>query len=188
MLTCSTCDARCAARTSARVIFQQKLTRTMHTPDILTHLICNSMDSWLAWCDLYSRQHGMAQRNLSSDKSVVPSKLRLRLGGINSSMDASLRRHGAYQLAHTTRSDSLVTHSPQIGGCEQSLRIFRSFQLLQYGNKGMLNYMAHSQGNSSRGKTPQQTRQRRCTTSRLPSVMYPHRTVLCFTMLALMKV
>jgi hypothetical protein len=29
------------------VAFQQKLTR-MHTPDIMTHLICNSMDSWLA--------------------------------------------------------------------------------------------------------------------------------------------
>jgi hypothetical protein len=46
MLTC-TCDARRDARTAARLIFQQKLTR-MHTPDILTHLICNSMDSWLA--------------------------------------------------------------------------------------------------------------------------------------------
>jgi hypothetical protein len=29
------------------LIFQQKLTR-MHTPNIMTHLICNSMDSWLA--------------------------------------------------------------------------------------------------------------------------------------------
>jgi hypothetical protein len=46
MLTC-TCDARCAARTSARVIFHQCQMR-MHTPHILTHLICNSMDSWLA--------------------------------------------------------------------------------------------------------------------------------------------
>jgi hypothetical protein len=47
MLTC-TCDARCTARHAApRVAFQQKLTH-MHTPDILTHLICNSMDSWLA--------------------------------------------------------------------------------------------------------------------------------------------
>jgi hypothetical protein len=45
MLTC-TCDARCTARNAARVAFQQKLTR-MHTPaDILTHLLCNSMDSW----------------------------------------------------------------------------------------------------------------------------------------------
>jgi hypothetical protein len=46
MLTC-TCDARCTARNAARVAFQQKLTR-MRTPDILTHLLCNSMDSWLA--------------------------------------------------------------------------------------------------------------------------------------------
>jgi hypothetical protein len=46
MLTC-TCDARCTARNAARVAFQQKLTH-MHTPDILTHLLCNSMDSWLA--------------------------------------------------------------------------------------------------------------------------------------------
>jgi hypothetical protein len=46
MLTC-TCDARCTARNEVHcVAFQQKLTR-MHTPDILTHLICNSMDSWL---------------------------------------------------------------------------------------------------------------------------------------------
>jgi hypothetical protein len=29
------------------LIFQQKLTH-MHTPNIVTHLICNSMDSWLA--------------------------------------------------------------------------------------------------------------------------------------------
>jgi hypothetical protein len=46
MLEC-TCDARCTARRAARVAFQQKLT-CMHTPDILTHLLCNSMDSWLA--------------------------------------------------------------------------------------------------------------------------------------------
>jgi hypothetical protein len=46
MLAC-TCDARCDARNTARLIFQQKITH-MHTPDILTHLICNSMDSWLA--------------------------------------------------------------------------------------------------------------------------------------------
>jgi hypothetical protein len=46
MVTC-TCDARCAARKAARVTFQQKLTR-MHTPDILTRLLCNSMDSLLA--------------------------------------------------------------------------------------------------------------------------------------------
>jgi hypothetical protein len=46
MLTC-TCDARCEARKAARTIFQQKLKR-MHTPDILTHTICNSMDNWLA--------------------------------------------------------------------------------------------------------------------------------------------
>jgi hypothetical protein len=31
----------------SRVVFQQNLTR-MHTPDIPTHLLCNSMDSWLA--------------------------------------------------------------------------------------------------------------------------------------------
>jgi hypothetical protein len=54
----------------------------------------------------------MAPRNISSDKSVVPSELRLRLGGINSSVDAS-PRHGAYQSAgaRTTRSDSPVNHS-----------------------------------------------------------------------------
>jgi hypothetical protein len=47
MLTC-TCDTRCEApRKAARTIFQQKLTR-MHTHDILTHTICNSMDNWLA--------------------------------------------------------------------------------------------------------------------------------------------
>jgi hypothetical protein len=46
MLTC-TCDARCEARKAARTIFQQKLTR-MHTPNILTRTICNSMDNWLA--------------------------------------------------------------------------------------------------------------------------------------------
>jgi hypothetical protein len=46
MLTC-TCDARCNARKAARVAFQQKLTR-MHTPEIVTHLLCNSIDSWLA--------------------------------------------------------------------------------------------------------------------------------------------
>jgi hypothetical protein len=40
-------DAQCDARKAARLIFQQKLTH-MHTPDILTHVICNSMDSWLA--------------------------------------------------------------------------------------------------------------------------------------------
>jgi hypothetical protein len=49
MLTCA-CDARCDARTrkTARLAFQQKKLTRMHTPDILTHLICNSMDSWLA--------------------------------------------------------------------------------------------------------------------------------------------
>jgi hypothetical protein len=46
VLTC-TCDARSEAPTAARTTFQQKLTR-MHTPDILTNTICNSMDNWLA--------------------------------------------------------------------------------------------------------------------------------------------
>jgi hypothetical protein len=46
MLTC-TCDARCEARKAAPMIFQQKL-MSMHTPDILTHTICKSMDNWLA--------------------------------------------------------------------------------------------------------------------------------------------
>jgi hypothetical protein len=39
----------------------------------------------------------MAQRNLSSDKFEVPSKLKLRLGGINSFVDVSLR-HGAFLI------------------------------------------------------------------------------------------
>ena len=46
VLTCS-CTARCAARTTARAIFQQKLSR-LYTPDIMNKLICDSMDSWLA--------------------------------------------------------------------------------------------------------------------------------------------
>jgi hypothetical protein len=46
ILTC-TCDARCDTRKAACLIYQQKLTR-MNTPNFLTHLICNSMDSWLA--------------------------------------------------------------------------------------------------------------------------------------------
>jgi hypothetical protein len=46
VLTCP-CEARCQARTAARVIFQQQLTR-LHTPDILNKLICDSMDSWMA--------------------------------------------------------------------------------------------------------------------------------------------
>jgi hypothetical protein len=47
MLTC-TCDARCEARKAARtILFQQKFMR-MHTPDILTQMICNNMDNWLA--------------------------------------------------------------------------------------------------------------------------------------------
>jgi hypothetical protein len=47
----------------------------------------------------------MAPRNLSSNKFVVPSKLRLRLGGINSSVDASLR-HGAYQLENVLKDQT----------------------------------------------------------------------------------
>jgi hypothetical protein len=64
MFTC-TCDARCHARKAAWLIFQQKLTH-MHTPDILTHLICNhSMDSWLAQQPVIPPSWNGAPRNLS---------------------------------------------------------------------------------------------------------------------------
>jgi len=46
MLTCS-CDARHAARTVARIKFQDKLVQ-LHTPNILTTVICESMDKWIA--------------------------------------------------------------------------------------------------------------------------------------------
>jgi hypothetical protein len=98
----------------------------------------------------------------------------------------SLRRHGANQLASTTRSDSLVVNrSHRISGCEQSLLRNSGSSRLPYGNKGTRNYMApmaQSQWDS-RGKTQPRKKQRWCT--RLPSVTYPQRTVLCFTILAL---
>jgi hypothetical protein len=60
------------AQSAARArIFQQNLTHSMDTPaNILTHAICNSMDSWLD-NDLSSSRHGMALSCgtcLSSDK------------------------------------------------------------------------------------------------------------------------
>ena len=46
VLTCS-CDACSAARATALMTFQWKLTK-MHTPDVLSHLLRTSMESWLA--------------------------------------------------------------------------------------------------------------------------------------------
>jgi hypothetical protein len=148
VLTC-TCDARCEARKAARTIFQQKLTR-MHTPDILTNTICNSMDNWLARRPVLPPAWTGPGRNLSSDKFAAP---KLRLGGINSSVDVSLR-HGANQLARITRSDSLVNHSHRTSGCEQSSRKFGCSRF-PYGRNATRNYtalMAPTQWNSG-GKT-----------------------------------
>ena len=145
-----------------------------------------SAKAWTAGLhdDLYSRRNGMAQRNLSSDKFEVPSKLRLRLGGINSFVAVSLR-NGANQLERITRSDSLVNHSPRTSGCEQSLKNFGSFQSPS-GSNATRNYtalMASSQRN--RGGKTLQTRLWQCNSQQ--SVMYPQRTVLCCTMLASRK-
>jgi hypothetical protein len=46
VLTCP-CEARCAARITARLSFRQQLSK-LHTTDIMSKLICDSMDSWLA--------------------------------------------------------------------------------------------------------------------------------------------
>jgi hypothetical protein len=133
----------------------------------------------------------MALKNLYSDKSEeeVPSKLRrLRLGGINFSVDASLVRYDENQqlVVHTTRSDSLANHLHRNSGCAQSLRNFGS-SLSSSGNKGTRNYMAPmapSQWNG--GGKIQQWRLSQCTT-RLPSVMYAQRTVLYFTTILALK-
>jgi hypothetical protein len=46
VITCS-CDPRKSARQVALAQFKQKLSR-LHTPNIMTNLICNSMNSWLS--------------------------------------------------------------------------------------------------------------------------------------------
>jgi hypothetical protein len=46
VLTCS-CEPRQKARQAAQAQFKNKLSK-LHTPDIMTNLICTSMDSWLS--------------------------------------------------------------------------------------------------------------------------------------------
>jgi hypothetical protein len=46
VLTCS-CETRSDARTAACLAFKKRLS-TLHTPDIMTNLICTSMDHWLS--------------------------------------------------------------------------------------------------------------------------------------------
>jgi hypothetical protein len=46
VLKCS-CEPQQKARQAAQAQFKQKLSK-LHTPDIMTNLICNSMDSWLS--------------------------------------------------------------------------------------------------------------------------------------------
>jgi hypothetical protein len=81
VLTCS-CDVRCAARKSARATFQQKLTQ-LYTPDIMSNLICDSMDSWMARRPIILPVYGTVLMNRSRDKFVVRIELRLRLEKIS---------------------------------------------------------------------------------------------------------
>jgi hypothetical protein len=91
VLTCS-CTARTASRTTARVHFQQRLSR-MHTPDIMNRLICDSMDSWLdrrpVQSPIWTRER-VTQYNDSFDALL---KHKARLDGINFSVDES-PKHG----------------------------------------------------------------------------------------------
>jgi hypothetical protein len=90
LTTClGSCDAHCVlARKSAWVIFQH--TR-IHIPDILTHLIWNSMDSWLARRPVLPPAWNGPKEPIQW-QSEGPSKLSLGSGG--DQFFHQLQRHG----------------------------------------------------------------------------------------------
>jgi hypothetical protein len=91
---------------------------TPRTPNIMSNLICDSIDSWTARRPVsLPVWDGPDEPIITRHLSDVHFERKLRLDGINSSVDES-RRHGNNSLECTTNSDNLENHSRLNSGYE----------------------------------------------------------------------